>query len=89
MPATSSSPLLTRMIEIDVGVVFQEAVAALRRTRRATYRLQLGGALGFGAVGNLGPYLQTLGVSDSHWTGRGVGVAVIDSGLEMSAPFSV
>ena len=29
----------------------------------------------------------TLGVSDGAWTGRGVGVAVIDSGLEMSAEF--
>ena len=54
------------MIEIDAGVVFQDAVAALRRTRRATYRLQLGGALGFGAVGDLGPYLQALGVSDVY-----------------------
>ena len=30
---------------------------------------------------------ETLGVGDSRWTGRGVGVAVIDSGLEMSAEF--
>jgi subtilisin family serine protease len=29
----------------------------------------------------------TLGVSNSTWTGRGVGVAVIDSGLEMSSEF--
>ena len=31
---------------------------------------------------------QTLGVNNSTWTGRGVGVAVIDSGLEMSSEFS-
>jgi serine protease AprX len=30
---------------------------------------------------------QTLGVDQTSWTGRGVGVAVIDSGLEMSAEF--
>ena len=30
---------------------------------------------------------STLGVRDSPWTGRGIGVAVIDSGLEMSAEF--
>src|SRR6185503_7993409 len=31
---------------------------------------------------------QTLGLGNSRWTGRGVGVAVIDSGLEMSEEFS-
>ena len=31
---------------------------------------------------------STLGVNGSQWTGRGVGVAVIDSGLEMSSDFS-
>jgi serine protease AprX len=31
---------------------------------------------------------QTLGVSNSSLTGRGIGVAVIDSGLEMSSEFS-
>jgi serine protease AprX len=30
---------------------------------------------------------QTLGVDGSTWTGRGIGVAVIDSGLEQSADF--
>jgi serine protease AprX len=30
---------------------------------------------------------STLGVSSTSWTGRGVGVAVIDSGLEMSSEF--
>ena len=29
----------------------------------------------------------TLGIANSSWTGRGVGVAVVDSGLEMSAEF--
>jgi serine protease AprX len=31
---------------------------------------------------------QTLGVDNYTWTGRGVGVAVIDSGLEMTSDFS-
>jgi serine protease AprX len=30
---------------------------------------------------------STLGVNDSPWTGRGIGVAVIDSGLELSPEF--
>jgi serine protease AprX len=30
---------------------------------------------------------QTLGVDNSSWTGRGVGVAIIDSGLEYSSEF--
>jgi serine protease AprX len=30
---------------------------------------------------------QTLGVDNATWTGKGVGVAVIDSGLEMSSEF--
>ncbi|MEX2221888.1 MAG: malto-oligosyltrehalose synthase [Candidatus Rokuibacteriota bacterium] len=51
---------------IDVGVLFQQAVAALRRERRATYRLQLGSALGFDAVAALGPYLEALGVSNAY-----------------------
>ncbi len=51
---------------IDVGVLFQQAVAALRRERHATYRLQLGSTLGFDAVAALGPYLDALGVSDAY-----------------------
>ena len=51
---------------IDVGVLFQQAVAALRRERHATYRLQLGSTLGFDAVAALGPYLEALGVSDAY-----------------------
>jgi (1->4)-alpha-D-glucan 1-alpha-D-glucosylmutase len=51
---------------IDVDVLFQQAVAALRRERHATYRLQLGSALGFDAVAALGPYLAALGVSDAY-----------------------
>jgi serine protease AprX len=31
---------------------------------------------------------QTLGVDNGSWTGRGVGVAIVDSGLEMSSEFS-
>src|SRR6266849_3704887 len=30
---------------------------------------------------------QTLGVDNTNWAGRGVGVAIIDSGLEVSAEF--
>jgi (1->4)-alpha-D-glucan 1-alpha-D-glucosylmutase len=51
---------------IDVGVFFQQAAAALRRDRHATYRLQLGSTLGFDAVAALGPYLDALGVSDAY-----------------------
>jgi len=51
---------------IDVGVLFQQAVAALRRERHATYRLQLGSSLGFDAVAGLGAYLDALGVSDAY-----------------------
>jgi (1->4)-alpha-D-glucan 1-alpha-D-glucosylmutase len=51
---------------IDVGALFQQAVAALRRERHATYRLQLGSGLGFDAVDALGPYLDALGVSDAY-----------------------
>jgi (1->4)-alpha-D-glucan 1-alpha-D-glucosylmutase len=51
---------------IDVGALFQQAVAALHRERRATYRLQLGSGLGFEAVAALGPYLDALGVSDVY-----------------------
>jgi len=51
---------------IDAGVVYQQAVTALRRGRRATYRLQLGSALGFEAVAALGPYLDALGISDVY-----------------------
>ncbi len=51
---------------IDAGVLFQQAVAALRRTRRATYRLQLGSALRFDDVAALGPYLEALGISDVY-----------------------
>src|SRR5258707_13709366 len=51
---------------IDVGVLFQQATAALRRERHATYRLQLGSTLGFDAVAALGSYLDALGVSDVY-----------------------
>jgi (1->4)-alpha-D-glucan 1-alpha-D-glucosylmutase len=51
---------------IDVGALFQQAAAALRRERHATYRLQLGSTLGFDAVAALGPYLDALGVSDAY-----------------------
>ena len=40
---------------IDVGVFFQQAAAALRRDRHASYRLQLGSTLGFDAVAALAP----------------------------------
>ena len=51
---------------IDVGVLFQQAVAALGRERHATYRLQLGSSLGFDAVAGLAPYLDALGASDAY-----------------------
>jgi (1->4)-alpha-D-glucan 1-alpha-D-glucosylmutase len=51
---------------IDAGVLYQQAVTALRRGRRATYRLQLGSALGFEAVARLAAYLDTLGISDVY-----------------------
>ena len=51
---------------IDVGVLFQQAAAALRRAHHATYRLQLGSTLGFDAVAALAPYLDALGVSDAY-----------------------
>ncbi|HEX7788390.1 MAG TPA: alpha-amylase family glycosyl hydrolase, partial [Methylomirabilota bacterium] len=51
---------------IDAGVLYQQAVAALRRDRRATYRLQLGSPLGFEAVAGLGEYLDALGISDVY-----------------------
>ncbi len=51
---------------LDMGVLLGQAAAALRRVRHATYRLQLGSALGFDAVAQLGPYLDALGVSDVY-----------------------
>jgi (1->4)-alpha-D-glucan 1-alpha-D-glucosylmutase len=51
---------------IDADALFQQAAAALRRERRATYRLQLGSALGFDEVAALGGYLDALGVSDVY-----------------------
>jgi (1->4)-alpha-D-glucan 1-alpha-D-glucosylmutase len=51
---------------IEAGVLFQQAVAALRRERRASYRLQLGSALGFDEVAALGPYFEALGISDVY-----------------------
>ena len=40
---------------IDAGVLLQQVSAALARPRHATYRLQLGAALGFDAVADLAP----------------------------------
>jgi hypothetical protein len=40
---------------IDAPALFQQAVAALRRERRASYRLRLGSALGFDEVAALAP----------------------------------
>jgi len=51
---------------IDAGVLLQQAAAALRHERRASYRLQLGSALGFDDVAALAPYLDALGVSDVY-----------------------
>jgi len=51
---------------IDASVLLQQVTAALARPRHATYRLQLGTALGFEAVAHLAPYLSALGVSDAY-----------------------
>ena len=51
---------------IHVNVLLEQVTAALARTRHATYRLQLGAALGFDAVADLVPYLADLGVSDAY-----------------------
>ena len=51
---------------IDAGALFQQAVTALHRTPRATYRLQLGSALRFDDVAALGPYLEGLGIGDVY-----------------------
>ena len=50
----------------DLDALIEEAVAALARPRRATYRLQLGPALRFEDVAALAPYLAALGVSDAY-----------------------
>jgi (1->4)-alpha-D-glucan 1-alpha-D-glucosylmutase len=51
---------------IDARVLLQQVSAALTRPRHATYRLQLGTALGFEAVADLAPYLAALGISDTY-----------------------
>ena len=51
---------------IDADVLFQQAAAALRHERRASYRLQLGSALGFDEVAALGPYLEALGIGEVY-----------------------
>ena len=51
---------------IDASVLLQQVSAALARPRHATYRLQLGTALGFEAVADLAPYLAALGISDAY-----------------------
>jgi (1->4)-alpha-D-glucan 1-alpha-D-glucosylmutase len=51
---------------IDAGVLLQQVSTALARPRHATYRLQLGTALGFEAVAGLAPYLAALGISDTY-----------------------
>ena len=51
---------------IHADVLLQQVAAALTRPRHATYRLQLGAALGFEAVAELASYLAALGVSDAY-----------------------
>ena len=51
---------------IDASVLLQQVSAAMARPRHATYRLQLGTALGFEAVADLAPYLAALGISDTY-----------------------
>ena len=50
----------------DSRALLHDVVAAMARSRHATYRLQLGAALGFDDVGALAPYLAALGVSDAY-----------------------
>jgi (1->4)-alpha-D-glucan 1-alpha-D-glucosylmutase len=51
---------------MDAHAIFGEAVAQLGRPRIATYRFQLGPALGFDHVAALAPYLEALGVTDAY-----------------------
>ena len=51
---------------VDVEILLQQVGATMARPRHATYRLQLGAALGFEGVADLGPYLRDLGVSDAY-----------------------
>src|SRR5262247_465726 len=50
----------------DAGAVLAAAIAELERPRSATYRFQLGAALGFEQVAALVDYLEALGVSDAY-----------------------
>jgi (1->4)-alpha-D-glucan 1-alpha-D-glucosylmutase len=50
----------------EAQALLQDVAAALRRERRATYRLQLGPGLGFEDVAALGEYLDELGVSEAY-----------------------
>ena len=50
----------------DMDALLDNALAAIARPHRATYRLQLGPALRFEDVAALGPYLDALGVSDAY-----------------------
>jgi len=51
---------------MDAKSVLAEAMARLGRPRSATYRFQLGSALGFDGVTALVPYLEALGISDAY-----------------------
>ena len=51
---------------MDAKSVLAEAMARLGRPRSATYRFQLGSALGFDGVAALVPYLEALGISDAY-----------------------
>ncbi|MCI0546947.1 MAG: malto-oligosyltrehalose synthase, partial [Candidatus Rokubacteria bacterium] len=54
------------MSELEPDRLLDEARRALAREHRATYRLQLGRALGFDGVAELVPYLDALGISDVY-----------------------
>ena len=51
---------------MDTKSLLAEAMARLGRPRSATYRFQLGSALGFDQVAALVPYLEALGVTDAY-----------------------
>ena len=50
----------------EIRAIFAEAVERLPRPGTASYRLQLGPALGFEQAAGLAPYLEALGVTDAY-----------------------
>jgi (1->4)-alpha-D-glucan 1-alpha-D-glucosylmutase len=65
-PSLASASLASASAGGDAGALFAAAVAQLGRPRSATYRFQLGPALGFDQVAALAAYLDGLGVNDAY-----------------------